>query len=109
MISKLSIIKESAETNGVNPELNYHKIDSENSYLQLLEDIKNTKVADKFYYNCPIDNSNAIEINELIEDETLASPYVWYDPNNVNNKFVISEIDADYLKTGITLTRSSRV
>ena len=109
IFSKLSIIKESAETNGVNPELNYHKIDSENSYLQLLEDIKNTKVADKFYYNCPIDNSNAIEINELIEDETLASPYVWYDPNNVNNKFVISEIDADYLKTGITLTRSSRV
>jgi hypothetical protein len=27
----------------------------------------------------------------------------------MNNKFVISEIDANYLRTGITLTRSSRV
>jgi hypothetical protein len=27
----------------------------------------------------------------------------------MNNKFVIYEIDSDYLKTGITLTRSSRV
>ena len=28
--------------------------------------------------------------------------------NNVNKKFVISEIDTNYLSTGITLTKQSR-
>jgi hypothetical protein len=31
----------------------------------------------------------------------------WYNYNNVNNKFVVSEIDSDYLDTGITLARTS--
>jgi hypothetical protein len=78
IFGRLDIIKNDLTNKGINKYLNYHKIDSDvaDSYAQLLKDIKNTKVANKFYYNCPIDNSNAIEINELIEDETLASPYV---------------------------------
>ena len=56
-----------------------------------------------------IDNSNAIELNPLISDDTMANPYTWYDPNNLANKFVVSEIDADYLPTGITLTKASKV
>lgn len=105
IFSKLSVVK------GINPKLNYHNRTSSDTtgYTELLKDIRETKVADTFYYNCPVDNSNAIEINEFIADETLASPYAWYDKNNVNNKFVISQIDADYLKTGITLTRVSKV
>jgi hypothetical protein len=103
IFSKLSVVK------GINPKLNYHKCAAANDYEELLKDIRETKIANTFYYNCPIDNSNAIEINEFIADETLASPYAWYDQNNVNNKFVISQIDADYLKTGITLTRVSKV
>jgi hypothetical protein len=74
----------------------------------LMKDIANTHVADDFYYNVPINSDNAIELNQLIADDTLASPLTWYDANNVNNKFVISEIDADYLSTGITLSRASK-
>jgi hypothetical protein len=73
-----------------------------------MKDIANTHVADDFYYNVPINSDNAIELNQLIADDTLASPLTWYDANNVNNKFVISEIDADYLSTGITLSRASK-
>ena len=106
IFSRLAVVQ------NINPKLNYHRVDyanCEDAYEQLLSDIKDTQLADSFYYNCPVDQSNAIELNSLINDETLASPYIWYDKNNLNNKFVISEIDADYLKTGITLTRMSRV
>ena len=74
----------------------------------LLEHIRaNLDVDTNFYYNCQIENSNAIDLNA--ESETMATETIWYDYNNVNNKFVISEIDADYLATGITLTRSSKL
>jgi hypothetical protein len=65
-------------------------------------------VTSEFYYNVPIQRANEIDLNPLIDEERLSSPLVWYDPNNVNRKFVISEIDAEYLTTGITLTKSSR-
>jgi len=79
----------------------------------LLELLRNLDEEHIFYYNCQIDNSSAIDLNTTKRDgkyiETLKSPIAWFDYNNVNNKFVISEIDADYLEHGITLTRSSRL
>lgn len=58
---------------------------------------------DIFYYNCPIDNSL------LIDYDDMSSPLVWYDYNNICNKFVISELDADKFEKGIVLTKSSRL
>lgn len=55
---------------------------------------------DDFYYNCKIDNTSAIESDNLI------SPYAFYDANNVANKFTISQIDFDNSK--IDVTKSSR-
>lgn len=67
----------------------------------------------EFYYNFPLDNSTALDINlDLLgtgAQETLASPRTWYDHNNVVNKFVISEIDADTLTSGIKIARSSKI
>ena len=76
---------------------------------QLLKDIRESGVAKDFYYNVPIQRANEIDLNPAVETDTLSNPLAWYDPNNLNRKFVISEIDADYLATGITLTRASRV
>ena len=42
------------------------------------------------------------------EQETLTSPTIWYDYNNMNNKFVISEISADDMKKGIIIARTSK-
>ena len=45
--------------------------------------------------------SKDIDINTLLADddaEKLSSEKFWYDVNNINNKFVISQIDAEYLK-----------
>lgn len=97
--------------NDINPKLDYRVASTEtiSKLNKLLSDIRNSGVADEFYYNVPITNTNSIDLNPLIETETLSSPHSWYDPNNVNRKFVISEIDADYLSTGITLTKSSRL
>lgn len=100
---------------GINPKLDYRITDKaganavSSALEQLLRDIKNSGVADDFYYNVPIQRSNEIDLNAAIEDDKLSSPLAWYDPNNVNRKFVISEVDADYLATGITLTKASRV
>jgi hypothetical protein len=74
----------------------------------LLQNIRESGIAEDFYYNIPIQRANEIDLNAAIKDDLLSSPLSWYDPNNVNRKFVISEVDADYLSTGITLTKASR-
>jgi hypothetical protein len=105
IFSDLDIIK------GINPKLDYRRTTvtagDTDRFDQLLEDIKNLNTPD-FYYNVPISGAQDIDLNPLIASDTLSSPLAWYDPNNVNRKFVISEIDADYLSTGITLTKASR-
>jgi hypothetical protein len=74
----------------------------------VFEDERIETLLKDFYYNVPIQRSNEIDLNPAIAEDKLSSPLSWYDPNNVNRKFVISEIDADYLATGITLTKASR-
>ena len=101
---------------GINPKLDYRLTDDQHvdgaattKLDQLLKDIKASGVAEDFYYNVPIQRSNEIDLNLAVTEDTLSNPLAWYDPNNINRKFVISEIDADYLATGITLTKTSRV
>jgi formylmethanofuran dehydrogenase subunit D len=106
IFGSLDIIK------GINPKLDYRITNGSSSdtgkFDQLLQDIHDTGVAQDFYYNIPIQRSAEIDLNPAIKEDILSNPLAWYDPNNVNRKFVISEIDADYLSTGITLTKSSR-
>ena len=105
IFSELSLVK------GINPKLSYQfdGTQEETALPTLLADIQKAGVADTFYYNAPIDNENAIDLNNNLVNETLLTPEVWYDPNNVNNKFVVSEISADDLLTGITLSKASRL
>jgi hypothetical protein len=77
---------------------------------QLLEDIRAKDVDRLFYYNVPIETSLAIEFNESNKAlNTLMNPMINYDINNVNNNFVISKLDIDYLTKGIQIARSSRL
>lgn len=73
---------------------------------QLLADIHAADEEGIFYYNAIIDNSARLDLN-IDAGETMQTERIWYDYNNVNNKFVVSEIDSDYLDTGITLARTS--
>ena len=97
---------------GINPKLDYRtpgKDGTEAEKLtQLLTDIRDSKIAADFYYNLPVARTTEIDLNPAMSDDLLSSPLTWYDTNNLNKKFVISEIDADYLTTGITLTKTSR-
>ena len=104
IFSKLSLVE------GINPLLDYRYSatgQTDRGLKDLLDKIKEVDPNYEFFYNTPIDNNRAIDLNHLV-GENLASPVTWYDPNNENNKFVISEIDADSLDTGITLTKASR-
>ena len=105
IFSELSLVK------GINPKLSYQfdSLHENDALATLLADIQKAGVADTFYYNAPIDNENAIDLNNHLANETLLTPESWYDPNNVNNKFVVSEISADDLLTGITLSKASRL
>ena len=105
IFSELSLVK------GINPKLSYQfdSLHENDALATLLADIQKAGVADTFYYNAPIDNENAIDLNNNLANETLLTPESWYDPNNVNNKFVVSEISADDLLTGITLSKASRL
>ena len=77
---------------------------------QLLDDIIKLDVNREFYYNVPVEANMAIELNEGDKNlNTLMNPRANYDVNNVNNCFVISKLDIDYLDDGITIARSSRL
>ena len=71
--------------------------------------LKNIAVLDKnydFYYNVPIENSLAMEFDNNIS--SFSNPYTLYDINNINNNFVISKLDVNYLDTGLKIAKSSR-
>jgi len=77
---------------------------------QLLSEIKATDIDHEFYYNVPIERSVSLEFNENnTSQDTLLNPHINYDINNVNNPFVISKLDIDYLDTGLQIARSSRL
>lgn len=77
---------------------------------QLLADIRRLDQTDAFYYTAPSDLSLAIEFNESNSARnTLMNPITNYDVNNINNNFVISKLDIDYLDKGIQIARSSRL
>ena len=77
---------------------------------QLLAEIRSLDVNNDFYYNVPVELSMAIEFNEdASEKNTLLNPITNYDINNVNNSFVISKLDIDYLDKGLQIARSSRL
>lgn len=76
---------------------------------QLLADIRKIDINRDFYYSAPTEASLAIDFNEGNKIlNTLRNPTSFYDINNINNNFVISKIDMDYLTTGIKIAKSSR-
>ena len=77
---------------------------------QLLSDILAIDTERNFYYNVPVEDHLAIELNESEKSlNTLLNPITNYDINNVNNCFVISKLDIDYLDNGLKIARSSRL
>ena len=123
-ISDIDSIDATTPDLGMNLELLDYRLYDDNSRspervtnmkaLQLLRDIKERDTANEFYYNCPIQTATAIDINKNLltavgNEERLSDPKFWYDKNNLNNKFVISELDADFLKTGITIAKASKI
>ena len=76
----------------LNPKLKYFAIDKTTSAEQALSDIRSLDTQNEFYYNNIIANDTALDLNE---DEDLLNPRTLYDYNNKNNRFVVSEIDAD--------------
>lgn len=86
--------------------------EEENAAKQLLRDIRNIDSDHYFYYNTVLDNSNVIDLSSAEQDSersSLAKPRIFYDYNNINNKFVISEISADDMRKGITIAQSSKL
>ena len=76
----------------LNSKLKYFAVTENTSVKQALSDIRSLDTQNEFYYNNIIANDTALDLNE---DEDLLNPRTLYDYNNKNNKFVVSEIDAD--------------
>ena len=77
---------------------------------QLLADIQAIDVNREFYYNVPIEANVAIDFTESeAKLNSLMNPFINYDINNINNNFVISKLDINYLTKGIQIARSSRL
>jgi hypothetical protein len=75
---------------------------------QLLADIHKIDTKKEFYYNIPIAQNLDIDMNPNDPDDNLSNPLNWFNYNNINNKFVISEIDTTSLTDDIVIAKSSR-
>jgi hypothetical protein len=87
------------------------KFTNETAY-SLLKDLLEKDPNHEFYYNCPLQSATALDINTKLlgdEAECLSNTRIWYEPNNVNNKFVISQIDIDYVDNGIVISKASKL
>ena len=77
---------------------------------QLLSEIRRMDKDRDFYYNVPVESNVAIDFTESdLWLNTLMNPALNYDINNVNNSFVTSKLDINYLTKGIQIARSSRI
>ena len=77
---------------------------------QLLSEIRALDKNHEFYYNVPVEPHVAINFNAGDSKlNTLMNPAVNYDINNINNNFVISKLDINYITTGLQIARSSQV
>ena len=96
---------------GINPKLCYSGSDASTgaAMADLLVAIKNADQNHEFYYNNIMEGNMLIEMNDQIDDDDMSDPHKLYDKNNICNKFVISEIDSDFLSKGITIAKSSKL
>lgn len=103
------------DTNGVNLGLIDFKAysKSDNTSLtdeqladELLKQIAELDRDHEFYYTVPVEHSLAIDFDNTVS--SFANPRTLYDINNVNNNFVISKLDIDYLDSGLRIANSSR-
>lgn len=117
LIGQLDIVDNSIKTDNSTDDgidlkrIPYIAVDSTTASAQILKDISAIDNDHSFYYNCLMDNSTAIDFNDNLDDaekETLLTPTIWYDYNNINNKFVITEISDADMKKGITIARTSK-
>ena len=114
VISKPSIIKleeyDSINhyTSPINKNLGFDLTTVDETYI--VSEIEKILGADNgFYYNCPIDNTIAINLNYDANQQTMLDGHLLYDQNNINNKFTVTEIDAKYLSKGITISQTSKL
>ena len=117
LIGQLDLVDNSGKKNDVPDDgidlnrIPYIAVDSTTASKQILKDINAMDPDHSFYYNCLMDNSTAIDFNDNLDEsekETLLTPTIWYDYNNINNKFVITEISDKDMKKGITIARTSK-
>ena len=111
LIGQLDLI-DNSKNDGIDlNRIPYIAVDSTTASKQILKDINTIDPDHSFYYNCLMDNSTAIDFNDNLDEsekETLLTPTIWYDYNNINNKFVITEISDADMKKGITIARTSK-
>lgn len=111
IFSALDIVKKTDAENGVssiNKKLAYKVIDKASVEAQILSDISYIDKYKLFYYNNMVPNSACIDMNANDDDDTLEYPMNWYDRNNINNKFVVSEIDATEMVNNVVISKASR-
>ena len=103
-VSNLDLVKRDNNTKvKLNPQLGLDEAADDAAGRDLLESLKSY---DGFYYNLVQDSSSAMTFGK---DETMQDADLWYDVNNVCSKFVIAEIDADYLEdSGVVIDAASK-
>lgn len=75
----------------------------------LLAKIRSYDSENKFYYSNIYSKNIGLDLNDANEEDTLLVPYNWFDPQNICNKFIVPQIDADYLDDNVRISRFSKL
>lgn len=107
-ISNMDIIP-TDEVESINPQLGLKGI----TMSELMAKISQLDEGNQFYWNYLTDSSILINFNDKDSTETLASPDIWFDYNNICNKWTISELDAgedseNDFNDGIVIDKASK-
>lgn len=62
----------------------------------------------KFFYTGQISTNYGLDLNAADPADTLLQAKNWFDTQNINNKFVVSEIDTQHLSNYVVVSKFSR-
>lgn len=114
LYDSLKLVK-GKSTHGINlalldPDMTYsNTIDNDMKKAMAKKVLAKINALDKnheFYYNVPTESSLAIEFDDNIS--SFSNPHTLYDINNINNSFVVSKLDVNYLESGLKIANSSK-
>ena len=112
-VSKIQLVARDASDASlpqINQKLGYYSITKESAVEQLLSDIKYLDPELDLLYTSSTNTTLSLDLNINDPKDTLRVAKNWFDVNNINNKFVVAQLETrnKHLTKNVTVSKFSR-